>query len=45
MSRPLVVFRQTLAHLARFRHVSYVTFWADCAFLPAVTATLDKVCS
>ena len=37
MSRPLVVFCQSLAHLTCFRYISYVTFAADCAVLPAVT--------
>jgi hypothetical protein len=40
MPRPLVVFRRSLAHLTRFRYVSYVTFAADRAVLPAVTITL-----
>jgi hypothetical protein len=42
MPRPLVVFRQSLAHLTRFRYVSYVTIAADRAVLPAVIgSTVD----
>jgi hypothetical protein len=34
------VFRRSLADLTRFRHVSYVTFAADRAVLPAVTVSI-----
>jgi hypothetical protein len=37
MTRPLVVFCQSLAHMTRSRHVSYVTFAADRVVMPAVT--------
>jgi hypothetical protein len=40
MPRPLVVFRQSLAHLTRFRYVSYATFAAYRAVLPAVTFSI-----
>jgi len=42
MPCPLVVFCRSLAHLTRFRYVSYVTFAADRAVLPAVTKALAK---
>jgi hypothetical protein len=42
MPRPRVVFRQSLVHLTRFRHVSYVTFAADHAILSAVTCRKEK---
>jgi len=40
MPRPLIVFRQSLAHLTHFRYVSYVTFAAYRAVLPAVTLSI-----
>lgn len=42
MPRHLVVCRRFLAHLARFRYVSYMTFAADRTVLPAVTPTTSE---